>query len=820
MQLNMEQKKLIRSTVMGHSMVKGVAGSGKTTVAVHRISFLLNHYCPDTDDRILMVTFNKSLTSYINYIYKTVEEEEQYSLFQADNGSDRVHITNIDKLLYAYFRAYCRESRRKLETVSVQQENVIWQRCLHELSKSYPDVKLLDVKYLGFLKKEVSWIKACNLTDVESYQVVDRIGRTGSRSSGEGPQKLLKNSRTRQAIHALMVSYTKTLCKAGLCDFQDIGLYALQYLKTHRVRRYTHIVIDESQDLSKVQLECLTRLYEKDRSYGSIMFVADTAQSIYDTSWLIKGRSFTSIGLDMTGKSNSLAKNYRTTTQIAKAAYSLIEKDADIVGDANFVKPSLIDKQGEYPVFCRFASLEDELDYVGKLIGGKLLKTYDLKEIAVVARTKRVLEQFKLLVGGRVECTLYSKQEGMDFGENTIKLLTMHSIKGLEFKVVILIGISDQLIPNHQMMQENDDIHYAETMERKLLYVGMTRATEKLYMSCHGEPSRFIRSIRPEYLKLRDGFRIRSLYDIPLKKYKFQDQIQDLCNKEEKIRQWMISELIMTYGYPIDLIGIEYQVQAFSRIGFADIVVYCYKNNQKTPYILIETKQYQSGIKNGVDQLKSYMAVTPQVCYGVVTDGDSLMVFERDGRETGDIPRFDNSMLLTSVRTCRYIDLSRNYKYEFLRDGDSPDEVIVCVDGAQRIYDKTQVVRLPVFADIAAGAPIEMRGEMTGTCTLPRQWINAPSETFMLRVRGNSMINAGIDDRDYVVIHRSGTADNGQIVAVELDGDVTLKRFRSMGSYILLIPENDGYEPMMINGDQVRILGKAVGVLKTVGDGG
>lgn len=61
MQLNVEQKRIIQSKLMGHSLLKGVAGSGKTTVAVNRIPFLLNNYCYNTDDRVLMITYNKSL---------------------------------------------------------------------------------------------------------------------------------------------------------------------------------------------------------------------------------------------------------------------------------------------------------------------------------------------------------------------------------------------------------------------------------------------------------------------------------------------------------------------------------------------------------------------------------------------------------------------------------------------------------------------------------------------------------------------------------------------------------------------------------------
>lgn len=105
---------------------------------------------------------------------------------------------------------------------------------------------------------------------------------------------------------------------------------ALDEVKKCVDKKYTHIIIDETQDLTRVQLEFLKELYNE-KEYSSIMFVADIAQSIYAHSWLVKGRSFTSIGYDMTGKSNMLLKNYRTTTQIAQAAYSLLETDLNMI---------------------------------------------------------------------------------------------------------------------------------------------------------------------------------------------------------------------------------------------------------------------------------------------------------------------------------------------------------------------------------------------------------------------------------------------------------------------------------------------------------
>ena len=125
---------------------------------------------------------------------------------------------------------------------------------------------------------------------------------------------------------------------------------------------------------------------------------------------------------------------------------------------------------------------------------------------------------------------MYTTQEGINFGEDTIKLLTMHSIKGLEFKIVILIGLSEKILPNPNLLQENEDAAYVETMERKLLYVGMTRATEKLYMSCHGTASRFISSIEPEFLKMKEKAAFRCLADIPLKNYLFMDKLRNPYN--------------------------------------------------------------------------------------------------------------------------------------------------------------------------------------------------------------------------------------------------------------------------------------------------
>ena len=367
MQLNVEQKRIIESKPNGHSLIKGVAGSGKTTVAVNKIPLLLGHYCADKDDKILMATYNKSLAKYVSFIYENAKDEinSQGSLFDGDNES-KLEIKTIDSLMYYYFMQYKNENNLKIEIANyIECQNELID-AINTVANRYEKVKIIDPRFLQFIKEEIMWIKACNYTECEEYQSVDRIGRV-SKVNTEGPQKLRKNSEQRDGIYQVLLKYKSNLKKINKLDFQDMALLALEQAKKKVTKKYTHILIDESQDLSRVQLEFLKTLHN-DKSYSSITFISDVAQSIYPQAWLIKNRSFTTIGYDMTGKSTSLSKNYRTTTQIAQAAFSIIKKDEDLIEDDNFVKPSLIDKQGEYPIYRNFNTKEEEGLYIASLI--------------------------------------------------------------------------------------------------------------------------------------------------------------------------------------------------------------------------------------------------------------------------------------------------------------------------------------------------------------------------------------------------------------------------------------------------------------------
>jgi repressor LexA len=150
-------------------------------------------------------------------------------------------------------------------------------------------------------------------------------------------------------------------------------------------------------------------------------------------------------------------------------------------------------------------------------------------------------------------------------------------------------------------------------------------------------------------------------------------------------------------------------------------------------------------------------------------------------------------------------DANRNRALEVLLDlpGHTAD------DAAQ--VDETAMV--PLVGRIAAGIPITADQQVDEVFPLPRQLVGK-GELFMLKVVGDSMIDAAICDGDWVVVRQQKTAENGEIVAAMLDQEATVKVFRQRDGHTWLLPRNSAFEPIL--GDYAEILGKVVAVLRAV----
>ncbi|MFV2144520.1 transcriptional repressor LexA [Isoptericola sp. G70] len=120
---------------------------------------------------------------------------------------------------------------------------------------------------------------------------------------------------------------------------------------------------------------------------------------------------------------------------------------------------------------------------------------------------------------------------------------------------------------------------------------------------------------------------------------------------------------------------------------------------------------------------------------------------------------------------------------------------------------------VPLVGRIAAGGPILAEQVVEDVFPLPRQVVG-DGELFLLKVAGDSMIDAAICDGDWVVVRRQKVAEQGEIVAAMLDGEATVKTFKQTGGHTWLMPQNSAYDP--ISGDEAQVLGRVVAVLRSL----
>ena len=124
---------------------------------------------------------------------------------------------------------------------------------------------------------------------------------------------------------------------------------------------------------------------------------------------------------------------------------------------------------------------------------------------------------------------------------------------------------------------------------------------------------------------------------------------------------------------------------------------------------------------------------------------------------------------------------------------------------------RREVVNVPIIGHVAAGEPILATENIENYFPIPVEYM-PNEETFMLKVKGESMINAGILDGDYVVAHKTPVAENGDIVVALLEDEATVKRFFREDGHIRLQPENPAFQPII--SEQVVILGRVVSLIR------
>ncbi|WP_173382866.1 MULTISPECIES: transcriptional repressor LexA [unclassified Fibrobacter] len=142
---------------------------------------------------------------------------------------------------------------------------------------------------------------------------------------------------------------------------------------------------------------------------------------------------------------------------------------------------------------------------------------------------------------------------------------------------------------------------------------------------------------------------------------------------------------------------------------------------------------------------------------------------------------------------------------------------IVDTDGSAAETAPSNTIEIPIVGRVAAGTPILAVQNLEGTVTIDRDFLACRSDVFALRVKGDSMINAGIFDGDLIFARQQKTAERGEIIVAQVDNEATVKYYQPLSDHIELRPANPKYRPIVVNkGKDFSIAGRVIGVMRKV----
>lgn len=463
--------------------IKGVAGSGKTTVALYRAKHLLMQH-PELfqEPFVIIFTYNKTLVKYLEALLPFVpggyEEPKFFDKirgreFRIDDKIEpglKVNVTNFHKWAYSFLEQRGINLRSKI--LSRENKKTCISNSILNTKSLFSEANILNSN-TSFFEEEFSWIKGKLLLSRDEYIETKRTGR--------GTQDRVTKD-DKEVIYSAFEEYQTILSTGGLFDFDDFAILTLQELnKAPMEQPFTNIVVDEAQDLTKAQLIVISQIVSPETN--SLTIIADSAQRIYKS-----GFTWSEVGINVRGgRTKELKKNYRTTKQVFDAALSLLENDLD---KSDFTTHEDVDRNGSKPIICECANFYKQIDFITEQINRINL---DEESIVILHRRRTGLNGIhKLLSNNGIEAEIIIDNGTIEYN-NLPKICTLHSIKGLEFDHVFIIDLLESELPSQEGFTTQDDESHISA-ERRLLYTGMTRAKENLYLLYHGTPSIFIQN--------------------------------------------------------------------------------------------------------------------------------------------------------------------------------------------------------------------------------------------------------------------------------------------------------------------------------------
>lgn len=458
--LHPTQRKIVKKNYSGAARVLGGAGTGKTVVAMHRAKQLASKL--KDREKILFTTFTANLASDIR--------DNLRKICTADEMR-RIEVINLD----AWVSQFLREQGYSASIVYDEQIKKLW-----EDATAATDFE--GEFTAGFYEDEYNRVvTAQEAFSLEKYVKASRTGR-GTRL----------DRKKRMQIWKVFETYQNMMKEQGVRDI-NTAMYECCMLvsKLNREPQYKHVIVDEGQDLSANAFRLLRAIAGEEHE-NDIFIVGDAHQRIYKNK-----AALSKCGINVRGRSSILHINYRTTEEIRKAAFALLNgisfDDLDDDFDTGDRCQSLT--HGKAPQVLKFKNANEEFEAVLAEIKNLIGNGVEAKNICVVARTRKLLDDYSAqFTANGIRCYEIKRSKTDDRSIDGIRVATMHRVKGLEFQYVFIVAANKRIIPLASAIDHTDAVSEQETLtaEKCLLYVAMTRAQKGAYISGYGQMSEFL----------------------------------------------------------------------------------------------------------------------------------------------------------------------------------------------------------------------------------------------------------------------------------------------------------------------------------------
>ena len=463
--LHPSQLELVGREFNGPARLRGVSGSGKTCVLLHRARKLARRY----NQRVLILTLTESMRKLLDASLDDLCGVER-QLIETSTVS-----ATIRRIVMQSFG-----QQHRISYATEQDLGGIVAHCIEFVRKhpgfaSAPFRNLAHAEMQRFVREEFAYVRGRLVkADYSRYLDAESFPRRGRGFALARP--------AREAVLDGLFHFESELENRQVADQEAIAQFARTavVMPAFAGEKYRAVLIDEVQDLSQLELETIANLKTPNgdpirTAPNGLFLVGDGTQTIYR-----RGFRLATAGIQITGRSYLLKKNYRNTQEVLRAAFALVANyefaDADEGEVIRPLEPDYASRHGPRPVLVKCRNTDEEAKYVVATISSLCAMSLTPGQICVIGCNQTVREAIQDLLS-QTALPFVSLREDVRVDSERIKISTIESSKGHEFHTVFIAGLVDGVIPPRGTEEEE------VSREAARLYVAMTRARDDLHLS-------------------------------------------------------------------------------------------------------------------------------------------------------------------------------------------------------------------------------------------------------------------------------------------------------------------------------------------------